>query len=155
MLLTASVGALVPELVTGDLVLVDAVLDAQAAGAGRPPAARAGTAAFLLDRLTALGLPVCRYAAVPGPQYETPSEVAFLRHLGGHVAGMSVAAEVEAVAEEGLAVAVLAVVTNAAGAKAPAGGVAPGDALHDEVVAVAQTSLPRVQAVLDALLAGP
>ena len=97
-----------------------------------------------------LDVPTAVYAAVPGPQYETPAEAAFLRKLGADVAGMSVANEVRAARDEGLETAILTVVTNAAAS--PGAPWAPGEAAHDEVLAVAAHTLPAVLQVIDDLL---
>ncbi|CCM04490.1 uncharacterized protein FIBRA_06670 [Fibroporia radiculosa] len=53
------------------------------------------------------------YAWVSGPSYETPAEGRFLRAAGADVVGMSTVPEVLAAREEGMAVLVLSLVTNA------------------------------------------
>lgn len=82
------------------------------------------------------------YAAVLGPQYETPAEVQMLRVLGADAVGMSTAPEVIQARALGMEVAGLSLLTNwAAGLH--------GDALHhDEVVSMGQ----RAGADLAALL---
>jgi purine-nucleoside phosphorylase len=57
------------------------------------------------------------YAAVPGPTYETPAEVAFLRGSGASVVGMSVVPEAAAAAALGLRCVALLCVTNRVGTK--------------------------------------
>ncbi|MEX1046836.1 MAG: purine-nucleoside phosphorylase [Actinomycetota bacterium] len=57
------------------------------------------------------------YAALPGPSYETPSEVEFLRRSGADVVGMSVVTETIPAAALGMRVAALAAVVNPAGAR--------------------------------------
>ena len=52
------------------------------------------------------------YAQVPGPQFETPAEVAMLRTMGADVVGMSMALETIAARHAGAEVLGLAVVTN-------------------------------------------
>jgi purine-nucleoside phosphorylase len=54
------------------------------------------------------------YVAVPGPQYETPAEAAWLATLGDAV-GMSTAPEVEAALAAGAGVTVLSLVVNRSG----------------------------------------
>ena len=116
--------------------------------------------------------PGVTYAAVPGPQFETPAEVAVLRSLGADVVGMSAAAEVRAALDEGLRVAVLSVPTNAAGrsatdaamssaaAMSPDAGLTapphtvpgpPGE--HDRVLAVGRAALPALRAAVAATVA--
>jgi phosphopentomutase len=146
-LLTAAVGSLTDELTAGDLALVREVLDLQSARPGGSPLRLEGTTPALAD---GLGAPTAVYAAVPGPQYETPAEAALLGHLGADVAGMSVANEVRAAKDEGLETAILAVVTNAAASPGAQWG--PGEAAHDEVLAVAGRTLPAVLKVIDDLL---
>ncbi len=66
-----------------------------------------------------LGIPVARgvYAAMPGPMYETPAEVEFLRRAGASVVGMSVVPEAVPARALGMKVLGLFFVTNAVGAE--------------------------------------
>jgi len=59
------------------------------------------------------------YAHVPGPQFETPAEVAMLRTMGADVVGMSMAFETIAARQAGANVLGIAVVTNKAAGSAP------------------------------------
>ena len=52
------------------------------------------------------------YAAVTGPQYETPAEVRMLRHLGADAVGMSTVAEVIQARALGMEVAAFSCLTN-------------------------------------------
>jgi len=71
------------------------------------------------------------YAAVPGPNYETEAELAWLRSMGADAVGMSTVPEVLAAAHGGQKVLALAVITNASGAQ-------PGQVVsHEEVLDVA------------------
>jgi purine-nucleoside phosphorylase len=54
------------------------------------------------------------YAAVPGPSYETPAEIRFLRTIGADVVGMSTVAEVVVARHCGIKVLAISVVTNMA-----------------------------------------
>ena len=54
------------------------------------------------------------YAAVPGPSYETPAEIRFLRTIGADVVGMSTVAEVVVARHCGMKVLAISVVTNMA-----------------------------------------
>jgi purine-nucleoside phosphorylase len=87
-----------------------------------------------------IGLPVSRgvYAANPGPAYETPAEVAYLRDAGASVVGMSVVPEAMAAAALGLRFAGLFCVTNVLGEAVS----------HTEVTDVATAFAPRLAKVL-------
>jgi purine-nucleoside phosphorylase len=54
------------------------------------------------------------YAALPGPSYETPAEIRYLRSIGADLAGMSTAPEVIAAAHLGIRVLGISCVTNMA-----------------------------------------
>jgi purine-nucleoside phosphorylase len=54
------------------------------------------------------------YAAVPGPSYETPAEIRYLRTIGADVVGMSTVAEVVVARHCGMKVLAISVVTNLA-----------------------------------------
>jgi len=72
-----------------------------------------GTPAFV--DLSRVYDPELTDAALPGPSYETPAEVEFLRRAGATVVGMSVVPEAVAARALGLRVAGISFVTNAAG----------------------------------------
>ena len=63
------------------------------------------------------GIPVSRgvYAAMPGPMYETPAEIGFLRTIGASVVGMSVVPEAVPARALGMRVLGLFFVTNQVG----------------------------------------
>ncbi len=87
-------------------------------------------------------LPEVVYAAVVGPNYETPAEIRFLRTIGADVVGMSTVAEVIKARELGLEVLALSSVTNLAA------GVGEEKLAHGEVLDVAG----RIEPVLGGLL---
>lgn len=76
------------------------------------------------------------YAAVPGPQYETPAEVRMLRTMGAQAVGMSTVPEAIQARALGLEVAGISMLTNWGA------GLAPATLDHSEVVQVgAEASL--------------
>ncbi|MBC7292534.1 MAG: phosphopentomutase [Thermoleophilia bacterium] len=159
LVITNACGGLDPALCPGDVVVVEKVLDfihaselEDAPAPGFPTvlaatprdvtAAAKGRLGQGVDRLFARV--ATTYAAVPGPQYETPAEVEVLRALGADVVGMSTAAEVRAVYEEGLRLAVLSLVTNAAAE----GGLEP----HVQVVQTAADQAAILRRAVGAVL---
>jgi len=87
------------------------------------------------------------YAALPGPHYETPAEIAMLAALGADLVGMSTALEAIAARHLGAEVLALSLVTNLAA------GLAGHGLEHAEVVAVAATAAGRIGTLLAGLLA--
>jgi purine-nucleoside phosphorylase len=151
---TASVGGLDPALEPGSLVvgsdhlnmMGESPLRGWRDGDGRPTFV-AMTAAYDEELATAavsaareIGVPVARgvYAANPGPAYETPAEVAFLRDAGATVVGMSVVPEAMAAAALGMRFAGLFCVTNKLGEAVS----------HTEVTEAATAFAPRLAQVL-------
>jgi len=61
-----------------------------------------------------LELPEGVYAAVPGPSYETPAEIRYLRAIGADLVGMSTIPETIAANHMGMSVLGISCVTNAA-----------------------------------------
>lgn len=86
------------------------------------------------------------YAAVQGPQYETPAEVRMLGRLGADAVGMSTVPEAIQARALGMQVAGISMLTNWAA------GLAPGNLHHDEVVAVGRAASTRLAALLQAVL---
>lgn len=74
------------------------------------------------------------YAALPGPHFETPAEIAMLRVLGADLVGMSTALEAIAARAAGARVLAVSLVTNLAA------GLAPGPLDHTEVLAAAASA---------------
>ncbi len=83
------------------------------------------------------------YAAVPGPSYETPAEIRFLRTVGADLVGMSTVPEAIAARHMGMRVLAIACVTNLAA------GLSRSKISHEEVVETGR----RVQKQLESLLA--
>jgi len=125
--------------------------------AGDPPPARYGSRFVDLTDLYTLSLrELARsldaslaegvYAALRGPNYETPAEVAMLRLLGADLVGMSTALEAIAARHLGASVLGISLVTNLAA------GVSPQPLDHAEVLAVANASMPRLSQLLGNLI---
>lgn len=82
------------------------------------------------------------YAALLGPSYETPAEIAYLRRIGADLVGMSTVAEVIAARHMGLDVLAISCVTNMAA------GILDQPLSHAEVIETGE----RVKKVFEALL---
>jgi purine-nucleoside phosphorylase len=89
------------------------------------------------------------YAAVAGPSYETPAEVAMLRRSGADMVGMSTALEIIAARHMGVECLALSVITNLAP------GVGSGGVSHEEVLQEGREASGRLRSLLTALLANP
>ncbi len=87
------------------------------------------------------------YAALPGPHYETPAEVAALRSLGADLVGMSTALEAIAARHLGAEVLAVSLVTNLAA------GVGHAGLDHTEVVAAGEDAAARIGELLARVLA--
>ncbi len=104
-----------------------------------------------LTAATALSLPLHQgvYAALIGPQYETPAEIRMLRLLGADAVGMSTALEAIQARALGMQVAGVSMLTNwAAGINATALD-------HTEVVRMGQTVASTLARLLQAVLQLP
>ncbi len=82
------------------------------------------------------------YAAMPGPSYETPAEIRFLRIIGADLVGMSTVPETIAANHLGMKVLAISCVTNMAA------GILPRKLDHREVLETGE----RVRGALAALL---
>ncbi len=158
LVVTASVGGIDPGLEPGMLVVGSDHLNFLGENPLRGWTGADGGPAFvdlsrvyapeLADRAVAaaeeIGLPVARgvYAAMPGPTYETPAEIEFLRRSGATVVGMSVVPEACAAAALRMRCLGLYCVTNKVG----------GEVSHTEVTEVATAFAPRLRRVLERVL---
>jgi purine-nucleoside phosphorylase len=82
------------------------------------------------------------YAGLPGPSYETPAEIRYLRTIGADLVGMSTVPEVIAANHLGIKVLGISCVTNMAA------GILPQKLSHSEVMETGE----RVKGTLAALL---
>ncbi|MCX8032811.1 MAG: phosphopentomutase [Thermoleophilia bacterium] len=143
---TSAAGAVDPTLVAGEIVVVDQVLDLKHFDPEAGPALLPATSPVFLDRLGpelySMGKKPRVHAAVPGPQYETPAELAVLRYLGAATVSMSLDGEALAAVDYPVEAAFLAVVTNA------------GKTQHDEVLAQAAQAKRGLTRLVDNLVAG-
>ena len=90
------------------------------------------------------GIPIVRgvYAAVLGPQYETPAEIRYLRTIGVDAVGMSTVSEAMAARQMGIEVLGISCLTNAAA------GILPEPLDHGAVLETAECASRRLTALL-------
>lgn len=88
------------------------------------------------------------YAAVPGPQYETPAEIRALQRLGADAVGMSTVPEVIAARQLNMRVLGIALITNRAA------GISKRPLRHDEVLAAGSRGTEDLSCLLDGFLTG-
>lgn len=159
LVLTGSVGGITPGLEPGALVLLSDHINLQqgnplagpAYGERFPDLGRAydpEMRRMLRRAAERLGIPLQEgiYAAMPGPAYETPAEIRFLRLIGADVVGMSTVPEVLAAAEVGLPTAAISVVTNYAA------GLTDRPLVHEEVTEIAGPAALRLADLLEEAL---
>lgn len=143
---TSAAGAVAPNLRAGDIVAVGQVLDLKHFDPELGPTLIPATSPAALRSLESLPVPVakigCIHAAVPGPQYETPAELAVLAQLGAATVSMSLDAEALAAADHQVEAVFVAVITNA------------GKGQHEAVLAQAARATPELTQVVDHLIAG-
>jgi purine-nucleoside phosphorylase len=146
-LLTNAGGGLAADLSLGDAVVATELVDLQQEPTDREPPRLRVCDQSAAVRVAAALAPSLRarpgvYVAVPGPQYETPAEAAWLR-AHGDVVGMSTAPEVRVAARLGIERCLVSIVVNKASAVGS----------HDDVVAAASESRDLLAAHLAAMLA--
>jgi purine-nucleoside phosphorylase len=82
------------------------------------------------------------YAQFRGPHYETPAEVQMVKHMGGHLVGMSTALEAIAAREAGMEILGVSLMTNLAA------GIQKHPLSHAEVLAAGKAAEERISALL-------
>ncbi len=86
------------------------------------------------------------YAALPGPSYETPAEIRYLRAIGADLVGMSTVPEVIAANHMGMKVLGISCVTNLAS------GISGKKLDHQEVLAIGNRVRGQLVRLLQAIL---
>ncbi len=158
-ILTNAAGGLDPAMRPGQAVLIRDHLNLTGASPLSGPAPPAGYPGRFVDltelypaNLRALARQVDPaltegvYAALGGPHYETPAEVAMLRRTGADLVGMSTALEAIAAHHLGAPVLGISLVTNLAA------GVSPTPLDHEEVLAAGAAAAPYLVELLAGLL---
>lgn len=82
------------------------------------------------------------YTQLRGPHYETPAEVQMVKHLGGHIVGMSTALEAIAAREAGMEILGFSLITNLAA------GIQKTPLSHGEVIEAGREAEPVISALL-------
>ncbi|MGE3806072.1 MAG: purine-nucleoside phosphorylase [Gemmataceae bacterium] len=151
-ILTNAAGGIRDDLVPGSLMVLRDHLEWTRPYCWREPAKASPYSAPLRERLEeaarVLGIPLTSglYAAVTGPNYETPAEIRALRSLGADCVGMSTAREAARAAALGLGCLAISCITNRAA------GLADTPITHDEVVVNAGSACDRLADLLEAFL---
>jgi purine-nucleoside phosphorylase len=86
------------------------------------------------------------YAGLPGPSYETPAEIEYLRRIGADLVGMSTVAEVIAARHMGIKVLAISCVTNMAA------GILDQPLSHAEVMETGERVKTTFESLLGAVL---
>jgi purine-nucleoside phosphorylase len=100
------------------------------------------------EEASKLGIPLQEgvYAALPGPSYETPAEISYLRIIGADLVGMSTVAEVIAARHMQINVLAISCVTNMAA------GILDQPLTHQEVMETGERVRSSFEALLRAVL---
>ncbi|MBN1755467.1 purine-nucleoside phosphorylase [bacterium] len=128
-ILTCSAGGIDPEFKVGDLMIITDILDLQFAAPSPGLDTKLNKPALFHPELVKLALNTAKkmnfgiqkgtLVAVPGPMYETPAEIHFLRKIGMQAISMSIAAETQLAVNLNLNVLGLAFITNVHGKGIP------------------------------------
>jgi purine-nucleoside phosphorylase len=154
LLLTNAAAGIRDDLQPGTLMLVRDHIEWTRPGCWKLPPRPSPYSAGLRQRLQrvaeqlGMNLPQGVYAALTGPNYETPAEIRALRAWGADAVGMSTAREAQAASDLGMECAAVSLITNRAA------GLAAGPIHHDEVLATAAAAAHRLTQLLDGFLRG-
>jgi purine-nucleoside phosphorylase len=89
-----------------------------------------------------IGLQKGIYAGLTGPSLETPAEVKFLQTIGAEAVGFSTVQEVIVAVHSAMRVLALSIITNVHHPERPV------PATVEEIIAVAQRAVPRLETIL-------
>jgi len=168
LILTNAAGGLNPSFAVGDIMLIEDHINFVGMAGVNPlrgpnldefgprfPAVNR-TYTQRLRRLTeevaaaqSLGLQRGVYAALAGPNFESPAEIRMLRILGADAVGMSTVPEAIVAHHAGMEVLALSTITNATVAELDAGG----EPTHEEVIDAGKIIVPKLTALLLGVLA--
>jgi|SRR5581483_2190718 len=162
LILTNAAGAVNPELKPGQLALISDHINLlgvnpltgpndEALGPRFPDMSEAYSKRYreiAREAAKTLGIELAEgvYAAVPGPSYETPAEIRYLRVIGADLVGMSTVLETIAANHVGLKVLGISCVTNYAA------GVSDKKLDHAEVLATGESVRDTLTALLKAVI---
>jgi purine-nucleoside phosphorylase len=89
------------------------------------------------------------YVYVAGPSFETPAEIRYLRIIGADAVGMSTVPEVITATHSGLRVLGISTITNVTVQEIGSGK----ETTHEEVLQTGKIIVPKLMALLKAILA--
>lgn len=164
LILTNAAGGLHAEWSPGDVMLIEDHLNLQGAGPLEGPNVDAWGPRFpdmsevwdaslresAMAAAERAGLELRRgvYAAVRGPQYETPAEVRMIARLGGDAVGMSTVPEAIVARHMGVRLLGFSVISNLAA------GISPTPLDHAEVVEAGRKTGPRLAGLIRDIVGG-
>lgn len=155
LLLTNAAGGIRDDLTPGTLMAITDHLDLTRPNSWNRPFRTNGHSPYSQNLLASLQAVARRfdicvshgtYAAVIGPNYETPAEIRAFRALGADAVGMSTAREAREAFELGLECLAISCITNRAA------GLSPTRLSHEEVLLHSQQQAARLGDLLEGLL---
>jgi len=160
-ILTNAAGSIKPELMPGDILLLEDHINFMARSPlsgtveegeerfpdmNRPYDSTLRELALSLAQERGVPLSTGVYAAVLGPSYETPAEVEMLRKIGADAVGMSTVPETTTARALGMRVLAFSLITN------QAAGLGPDPLDHNEVLEMGRVAGGRLKELIRALL---